>query len=176
MTSSEDAAAVEEVLAGRVDAFEGIVRRWQRPILNLAGRWLGSREAAEDLAQDIFLAVYRALPGWKRTSGFSTWLFAVALNHARSSLRRAQPDLLGLEEAFDLPDPRQELAEHPRAASLRRAILGLPSKYREAIVQHYFEGRDVRAASVALGVSEGTLKARLSRARSLLGRTLEARP
>jgi len=176
MGSTSDVTAVEEVLAGRVDAFEGIVRRWQKPILNLAWRWLGDREAAEDLAQDIFLAVYRALPGWKRSSEFSTWLFAVALNHARSKLRRPEPDLLGLEEAFDLPDPRCEVAEDARAPALRRAILGLPPNYREAIVEHYFEGRDVRAASRALGISAGTLKARLSRARTLLERSLEARP
>jgi RNA polymerase sigma-70 factor (ECF subfamily) len=176
MNTEGDLAAVEEVLAGRVDAFEGIVRRWQKPVLNLAWRWLGSREAAEDLAQDIFLAVYRALPGWKKSCEFSTWLFAVALNHARSKLRRAEPDLLGLEVAFELPDRSQDLPEDPRAPALRRAIVGLPAVYREAILQHYFEGRDVRAASAVLGIREGTLKARLSRARSLLGRTLEARP
>ena len=171
----EDAA---RVVAGDSAAFEGIVRRWQGPVLNLAWRSSRHRETAEDLAQEIFLLVYRALPGWRGRSRFSTWMFAVALNHLRSRARRGAPPVEGLEAAFELPDPgsvREEPAEGPHAEALRRAVRGLPARYRDAILAHYFEGRDVRRASSDLGVGTGTFKARLSRARAQLHTMLAAR-
>jgi RNA polymerase sigma-70 factor, ECF subfamily len=177
MTSDEDAADVARVLDGDVAAFEGIVRRWQTPLLNVAWRFCRQRELAEDLTQEALMLVHRGLPRWKGRSSFSTWMFAVALNHFRSRLRKHAPDLAGLEKAFDLPDARAgEGEESSRAEALRRAVAGLPPKYREAIVMHYFQDRDVRQASCVLGIREGTFKARLARARALLSRTLGAAP
>jgi RNA polymerase sigma-70 factor (ECF subfamily) len=171
LTPDPDADAVRRVLAGETAAFEGIVLRWQKPLLNLAWRSCRQRELAEDLAQEALLKVFRALRSWRGESSFSTWIFAIALNHYRARLRRTPLQLLGIEAAGELADPIPA-PEADAAERLRRAVVTLPTKYREAIVLHYFAGQDVRSAAAILRIAEGTLKARLSRARALLARSL----
>jgi RNA polymerase sigma-70 factor (ECF subfamily) len=178
LTQAEDAQDVRRILQGDISAFEGIVRRWQRPLVNLAWRCCRQREEAEDLAQECFLKIYRSLASWRASSAFSTWMFAVAINHCRSRLRGIPPDLCGLEAAFALPDPHTPAAElegDARVDALRRAVVGLPVHYREAIVWHYFREKDVNSAAEILGIAEGTLKARLARARALLAKALAPR-
>src|SRR4030095_8681691 len=96
MTAADDLADVDRVLAGDPSAFEGIVRRWQRPLVNLAYRFCRDRGRAEDLAQEAFLRAYRALGQWRREGSFSTWLFAVATNVYRTEIRRIPPAALPL--------------------------------------------------------------------------------
>src|SRR5215470_11006512 len=74
------------VLAGDISAFEGIVRRWQGPLVNLAYRFCRDRGRAEEMAQEAFLRVYRKLDRWHSDSLFSSWMFAVAINLYRSEL------------------------------------------------------------------------------------------
>jgi Sigma-70 region 2 len=85
---AEDQAAVEKVLSGDTSAFEGIVRRWQGPLVNLAYRFCRDRGRAEEMAQEVFLRAYRSLDRWRREAAFSTWLFALAANVYCSELRR----------------------------------------------------------------------------------------
>lgn len=175
MTLDPDADDVRRVLSGESAAFEGIVRRWQKPLVNLAWRSCRERGLSEDMAQEAFVKVFRKLGTWRADSSFSTWIFAVALNHYRSRLRRTPLEILGLDAVRELADPRSRT--EARGANgpdedVRRAVAGLPPRYREAIVLHYFRGQDVRSASEILGIAEGTLKARLSRARALLARSL----
>ena len=80
MSAEEDAADVARVLAGDVSAFEAIVRRWQKPLINLAYRFCRDRGRAEDMAQEAFLRAYRSLATWRKDAAFSTWLFALATN------------------------------------------------------------------------------------------------
>ena len=178
MTPADDLEDVERVLAGDTAAFEGIVRRWQRPLVNLAYRFCRDRGRAEDLAQDAFLRAYRGLRQWRRESAFSTWLFALATNVYRSDVRRIPPALVPLDAAPEPgglpPAPASDGADRDRA--IRRAVDTLPAKYREALVLFYFQEMDIAAAAASLGLPQGTLKARLSRARALLRRKLpEAR-
>lgn len=84
ISAEEDLADVARVLAGEAQAFEGIVRRWQGPLINMAWRYCRDRSRAEDLAQEAFLRAWRGLPQWRRESSFSTWLFALAANVYRS--------------------------------------------------------------------------------------------
>ena len=178
MQRDDDQADVARVLAGDVAAFEGIVRRWQRPLVNLAWRHCHDVQIAEDLAQEAFVKAFRALRRYNRRARFSTWLFAVALNHFRSHARLANSRLAHaraepLEVSTELPDPRAaSTVEHPRAQEVRRAVRGLPAPYRDALLAHYFQEHDIDAASKLLDVPHGTLKARLHRARSLLEREL----
>src|SRR4030095_10854206 len=97
MTAADDLADVDRVLAGDPSAFEGIVRRWQGPLVNLAYRFCRDRGRAEDLAQEAFLRAYRALGQWRRQVMFSTWLFAVATNVYRTEIRRIPPAPLALD-------------------------------------------------------------------------------
>jgi RNA polymerase sigma-70 factor (ECF subfamily) len=166
-----DLADIARVLAGDVQAFEGIVRRWQGPLINMAWRYCRDRGRAEELAQEAFLRVWRALPQWRRESAFSTWLFALAANIFRSDLKRFPAVNLPLEAA---PEPSGAAAQHNALAaqlnteSVRRAVFALPHRYREPVVLFYFHEMDVAAAARTMSLPEGTVKARLSRARALL--------
>ncbi|MGA2672391.1 MAG: RNA polymerase sigma factor [Terracidiphilus sp.] len=171
--AQEDLADVQRVLGGDVQAFEGIVRRWQGPLVNMAWRYCRDRGRAEELAQEAFLRAWRGLGQWRRESSFSTWLFALAANVFRSELKRFPTATLPLEAA---PEPSGPAAQHSELAaqlssdSVRRAVLALPQRYREPVVLFYFHEMDVAAAARTMGLPEGTLKARLSRARALLRR------
>jgi RNA polymerase sigma-70 factor (ECF subfamily) len=170
-TASEDLADVDRVLAGDVRAFEGIVRRWQGPIVNMAWRYCRDRSRAEDLAQEAFLRAWRALAQWRRESSFSTWLFALAANLFRSELKRFPAVTVALDAA---PEPSRPAAQHhamtaqQSSDTVRSAVLALPARYREPVILYYFHEMDLGAAARTMGLPEGTLKARLSRARALL--------
>src|SRR6188768_4523427 len=104
----EDAVDARRVLSGDVSAFEGIVRRWQERLVNLAWRFCRDRAMAEDMAQDAFVRAFKALRTYRGDAAFSTWLTAVALNAYRSALRE-RPAV-----AFDL-DPARLRAGGPDA-------------------------------------------------------------
>ena len=106
MSASEDEVDAERVLAGDVSAFEGIVRRWQGPLVNLAYRFCRDRVRAEDMAQEAFLRVYRGLRQWRKDAAFSTWLFAVATNLYRSELRRLPVRTVSIEDLAEVKDSR----------------------------------------------------------------------
>jgi len=169
VSAAEDRAQVGKVLAGDIAAFEPIVRRWQGPLVNLAYRFCRDRARAEDMAQEAFLRAYRGLHQWRRDAAFSTWLFAVAANVYRSELRRIPP-AVPLERAAQLKDARafDGLEAQDRDRAVRELVQTLPPKYRDAVVLFYFHEMDVPAAARSLDVREGTLKARLSRAREIL--------
>jgi len=170
--SREDEADAKRVLAGEISSFEGIVRRWQTPLVNLAYRFCRDRGRAEELAQEALVKAYRGLSSWRQEAAFSTWLFALATNHYRSAHRPAPswlvsldsiPELAGTENCAD-----EVLQDRGRQEAVRAAVVALPAKYRDALTLYYFHEMDVSSASQSLGVAEGTLKARLLRGRRLL--------
>jgi RNA polymerase sigma-70 factor (ECF subfamily) len=75
VSAAEDKQAVDRVLQGDLSAFEGIVRRWQGPLVNMAYRYCHDRGRAEDMAQEAFVKAFRGLAKWRRDAAFSTWLF-----------------------------------------------------------------------------------------------------
>lgn len=178
MSAAEDQADVEKTLLGDSSAFEGIVRRWQGALVNLAYRFCRDRGRAEEMAQEAFLRAYRSLRGWRREAAFSTWLFALATNLYRSELRRIPMRTVPLE---DIAEPRETrpadggLEEEDRDRAVRRAVHALPPKYREALILFYFHEMDVPSTARSLALPEGTVKARLSRGREMLRRKLSPR-
>jgi RNA polymerase sigma-70 factor (ECF subfamily) len=170
-SGTEDLADVERVLAGDVQAFEGIVRRWQGPLVNMAWRYCRDRGRAEEMAQEAFVRAWRGLAQWRREASFSTWLFSVAANVYRTELKRVPTVNLPLEE-IDEPSAAAgqytEMAEREQKQSVRSAVLALPRRYREAVILFYFHEMDVEATARTMGLPEGTVKARLSRGRALL--------
>lgn len=171
MNADPDLADVEKVLAGDVAAFENIVRRWQSPLINLGYRFCRDRGRAEDMAQEAFLRAYRALGSWRKDAAFSTWLFALATNLYRSEIRRIPPRTMSLDDIVEPGDDRalsHASSEESRDHAVRRAVLALPEKYREALTLFYFHEKDISQTARNLGVAEGTLKARLNRGREIL--------
>jgi RNA polymerase sigma-70 factor, ECF subfamily len=176
--AAEDQASVEKVLSGDSSAFEGIVRRWQGPLVNLAYRFCRDRGRAEELAQEVFLRAYRSLDRWRQEAAFSTWLFALATNLYCSELRRIPVRTVPLDdvaEPRDLRDADGGLENEDRDRLVRRAVFTLPPKYREALVLFYFHDMDIPSTARSLGLPQGTVKARLSRGREMLRSKLSQR-
>jgi len=176
MGNEADRLDVEHVMAGDIDAFAGIVDRWQGPIVNLAWRYCRDRGRAEEIAQDVFLRAYRGLATWRGEGAFSTWLFAVALNVCRRAMQGGAPPALPLDE---VPEPAgdadlaADLVSQERDRAVRLAVLRLPPRHRDALVLFYFLDMDVSRVAQVLSVPVGTVKARLSRGRALLRGRLE---
>jgi RNA polymerase sigma-70 factor (ECF subfamily) len=171
----EDADAAGRVLAGDTAAFEGIVRRWQSRLINLAWRFCHERTQAEDMAQDAFVKAFRALNTFRGESAFSTWLTAIAINSYRTALRDREPAGVSLDfikAAGTEPDTLAGLQERERDSAVRQAVLKLPPRYRDALVLYYFEEMNLTETARVLGIPEGTLKAQLHRGRELLRRRL----
>ena len=172
-SAAADLADVDRVLAGDVGAFEGIVGRWQSPLINMAWRYCRDRGRAEELAQEALVRAWRSLAAWRRESSFSTWLFALAANVFRNDLKRFPAVNLPIEEIAEPSRPAHQHAqveEKSRDEAVRRAVLALPKRYREPLILFYFHEMDVAAAALTMGLPQGTVKARLARARDLLRR------
>jgi RNA polymerase sigma-70 factor (ECF subfamily) len=166
-----DLEDVQRVLAGEVDAFEGIVRRWQGPLVNMAYRFCRDRSRAEEWAQEAFLRAFRFLGRWRQESAFSTWLFSVAANTYRSQARRTRPPEVPLVEDMPLAgvsNPASDAESGQRDEIIRRAVCSLPAKYSEVLILFYFLEQDLAEVARVLGLPEGTVKARLHRGRGRL--------
>lgn len=174
---AQDRADIALAVQGDLPAFERIVVRWQHRVVNLAWRFCRDRETAEDIAQEVFLKVFRSLGGFREDAAFSTWMIAIAMNTCRSRIRRDGLPMGSVDLSrvpIDDADPGDRLEMERRAERIRHTVLTLPERYRDAVVLYYFEEKDLAESSRVLGVSEGTLKARLHRARDLLKRRCEA--
>lgn len=170
-----DLADARRVLAGDSAGFEGIVRRWQGPLINLAYRFVRDRERAEDMAQEAFLKIFQQLARFRGDSAFSTWMFSVALNVYRSSLRRRALPAVPLDAVAEMVGrsaPQLALEEAQREELVRRAVAALPPRYRDALTVFYFKDKDLAETARILKVPEGTAKALLYRGRKLLHRKL----
>jgi RNA polymerase sigma-70 factor (ECF subfamily) len=176
-TAEEDQAAVDRVLNGDTAAFAVIVRRWQRPLINLAYRFCRDRARAEDMAQEAFLRAFRSLRSWRREAAFSTWLFALATNEYRTHLRRRPLQTLPIDETAMTTGSLEDAAtEANRRTLVQRALQSLPPKYREPLLLFYFHEQNVAMTARCLDLPEGTVKARLSRGRALLVSKLGDKP
>ena len=130
------------------------------------------------MAQEAFLRAYRSLRQWRGEAAFSTWLFALATHLYCSEIRRMPPISISVDDIREPPDLHTGdfgLEEEERGRIVRRAVLSLPAKYREAMILVYFHDMDISAAARSLGLPEGTVKARLSRGRQILRGKLSGR-
>jgi RNA polymerase sigma-70 factor (ECF subfamily) len=174
----QDTADIRRVLGGDTSAFENIVRRWQRPLINLAYRFCRNQQIAEEMAQDAFIQIYRKLDKFSGGASFSTWMFTVSLNLYRSSMRRKSLPVEPIDTLKELAGeqfPHLKFEQEEREELVRRAVGALPQRYRDAIVVFYFRDMDLKETASILKVSEGTVKAWLHRGRELLRSKLGSR-
>ncbi|MEW6282197.1 MAG: sigma-70 family RNA polymerase sigma factor [Candidatus Eremiobacterota bacterium] len=188
MTSDqEDLYLMERVKAGDGEAYSEIVRKYQKTVLNLTYRFTGDAAEAEDLAQEVFLRIYRAADRFEARAKFFTYLYQVTLNlcrnerakvrHKRNTsldapTREGEPD-----SARQIPDPsgsaedlleRQELGE-----AVREAVLSLPEDQRVAVMMQRFQGLSYEEIAEILKLSVPAVKSRLHRAKLTLKEKLE---
>jgi RNA polymerase sigma-70 factor (ECF subfamily) len=175
-----DSALVRAAADGDGEAFETLVRRYQSRILSLARGLTGNAADAEDLAQEVFVRVYRSLRKFRGESSFRTWLYAVAVNATRShrSRRVRQQPVWGdsgadEETVFDPPDQTPDVESSlVRREAIERALLDLPAELREAVTMRDVHGLEYREIATVIGVPIGTVESRIFRARQRLRRAL----
>jgi RNA polymerase sigma-70 factor (ECF subfamily) len=170
------------VKAGDDSSFELLLARYRTPLIHFLGRMVKDPAMAEDLAQEVFLRVYRARAGYKPSAKFTTWLFRIATNLALNAVRderhrqrdvsieqpgegrTPEDDPQPLEVADRRPGIVEALVERDRAAFIQRAILRLPEKQRAAVLMHKYHEMDYDQIADALECSESALKSLLFRA------------
>ena len=181
MTRS-DVQLMLDVKAGDEQSFELLLHRYRTPLVNFLYRMVRSRERAEDLAQEVFIRVYRARDEYVPSAKFTTWLFRIATNLALNSLRDHRHEKLdismdapvvadaedGDEKPFEVADKHptieQELVEEARKKMIRHAIEKLPEKQRAAVLLHKYQELDYAEIAKILSCSESALKSLLFRA------------
>ncbi|UCE84134.1 MAG: sigma-70 family RNA polymerase sigma factor [Deltaproteobacteria bacterium] len=189
----EDRVLVHRCRSGDKEAFARLMRRHERQIYNFTYRMLGSEEEAEDLTQDIFVAAYRGIKGFRGEAKFSTWLYRIALNQARNRIKylsrrnffakqksRAGPAWkISSENLEALPDsaptPEQWTMTRDLAAQVQQCLNQLPHAARQILILRDVQGFSYEELSQMLSLNLGTVKSRLHRARIALQECLTNR-
>ena len=173
-----DVQLMLEAKAGNDASFEHLLQRYRTPLVNFLYRMVRDSGTAEDLAQEVFLRVYRARHGYEASAKFTTWLFRIATNLALNRIRdtRHQQMEISLDAnsadddapAIELPARElrvdQYLIEQDRTALIRRAVDALPQKQRIAVLLHKYEEMDYCEIAKVLDCSDAALKSLLFRA------------
>jgi RNA polymerase sigma-70 factor (ECF subfamily) len=164
---------------GEQAAQAALIQRYQRPVFALLWRMVGPQQAlVEDLAQETFLRVLRALPGFDPSGGarLITWILTIstrlALDHLRSVNSRGDPGSVAGGVPVTLPRPDQDAQRRSLAVALVRAVDALAPPFRAAFLLREVQGLSYQEVSQALDVDIGTVKSRLARARAVLQRAL----
>ena len=172
---------IREVQNGNVNAFEGIVREFEKNVYNIALRMSGSREDALDISQEAFIKAYHALPSFRGESRFSVWLYRIVsntcLDFLRDRKRRAEVSLSvegdeGETEQTQIPDetlsPERLYERKLTREALRRGLMSLPEDQRKILLLREIEGLSYEEIGQVLSLESGTVKSRIFRARRKL--------
>lgn len=173
-----DEVVVRRAREGDREAFRSLFERYRDPIYSYVRRMVGP-EAADDLAQDVFVRAYQALPRLKAPGAFRGWLYQIAANRVRDHWKLVRPETVSLDvpagdDGYELavadagPGPEGVAVRKELSAAIEQAVAALPPERREVVLLHHLRGLDVRAIAGILGIAEGTVKSRLGRARAEL--------
>ena len=174
-----DLDLVASAIGGREDGFEGLVRRYQRPITSYIFRMLGDYEASLDVSQEVFIKVYNSLSRYSSEYKFSTWLYRIAHNAAIDHMRRnsGNPQSLETENAegtYQLqiecskPSPEQDRERSEWRTEIDNVVKRLPAAYRELILLRHSQDLSYDEIAEVTGLPLGTVKNRLFRAREMM--------
>ena len=185
---TSDAQIMLRVKAGDQSAFDYLVEKYRRPMISFMYRMARNAAAAEDLAQEVFLRVYRSRENYEANAKFTTWLYRIAtnlaVNHARDT-RHERPEVtVSLDEpdeetgtTIELPDgnltAEQAMVRRERLLAIRRKVEALPELQRLAVVMHKYQQMDYKQIADVLKKSESATKSLLFRAYETLREQLK---
>ena len=170
-----DEAIIQLVQAGRGrEAFDQLVPAYRRRVFGLAYSILRERTAAEDLAQEVFVKLWQALPRYDGRAKLSTWVYAITRNAAVSALRSRRRSVSMSEEGVlaEVEAIAAAPGAEPGDAGLRRQVDALPEKQRQAVNLYYLDERAVDEVAEMMGIPVNTVKTHLHRARASLSAAL----
>lgn len=174
--SASDEELLAAIVQGDRNAFGELYRRRRPDVYRFAAHMTGDPAAAEDVTQDVFMAVISEARRYDpRRAAVVSWLLGIARNHARRRLAADREALLPDTPAQHMtitPDPVAGLARDRQVAALRKALRALPIAYREAVVLCDLQELTYADAATALGCALGTVRSRLHRGRAMLGARL----
>jgi RNA polymerase sigma-70 factor, ECF subfamily len=174
-----DAAVMLRVAAGDEASFNYLVEKYHRPMIHFLFRMVRNQAVAEELAQEVFLRVYRARDSYRAEARFTTWLYRIAtnlaVNHARDTRHERAAQTVYLDEpdvetgttpdlADDEPSVEQRMLRDERMAAIREHVMALPERQRMAVLMHKYQGMDYRQIGEVLKLSESATKSLLFRA------------
>jgi len=184
-TLERDSELMLRVREGDGESFALLLERHRRPVIHFLYRMLQDQAVAEELAQEVFLRVYRARNSYEPTAKFTTWLFRIATHLALNWIRDNQKRLANhasldeepvdgpaLQVADMRPNVEQELLRRARREEVKRAIARLPEKQRAAVLMHKYSEMEYSQIAAVLGCSESAVKSLLFRAYETLRKRL----
>lgn len=177
MIDRDERNRIQRVLHGDEDAFDELVARWKRPVYNFLLRNAGNPEDAQELLQETFRSVFQKISSLKDLDKFSSWLFAIALNHCRMRFRGGKQsrtdyieDMAGGDDSGALAvalhaggpsSPEEQFSREEMGRVVRAAVRGLGDKYREVIVLKEYSGLKFTEIAEVLELPLSTVKSRL---------------
>ena len=170
--SHEADQVIRRFLEGDEQAFTEIVRQWETKVFNLAWRYMGNREDAQDVVQETFLSVFKSAKNLRDPNSFSTWLYRITLNHCRSRWRRRTPELslddplVGHEDGGNKLTGSVMAGRAPRDSLetrdlIRKALMGLSEEHRTAIILKEYLGLNLDEVARVMECPLSTAKSRL---------------
>jgi len=176
---ASDAAIMLRVAAGDEAGFNYLVQKYHRAIIHFLFRMVRNEAVAEEMAQEVFLRVYRSRESYRAEAKFTTWLYRIAtnlaVNHARDTKHERSAQTIYLDApdeetgstpdvADDEPSVEQRLMRDERMAAIRKHVMDLPERQRMAVLMHKYQGMDYRQIGDVLKLSESATKSLLFRA------------
>jgi RNA polymerase sigma-70 factor (ECF subfamily) len=184
----EDSAIMLELSAGNMAGFDYLIQKYRKPIVNFMYRMVHNQAVAEELAQEVFLRVYRSRETYRAEARFSTWLYRIAtnlgVNHARDTRHERNASTVYLDEtdsetgttpdvADTTPGAEAGLLRRERLNAIREHVLALPERQQMAVLMHKYEGMDYKQIGDVLKLSESATKSLLFRAYQTLREKLK---
>ena len=178
-STMDDAAIMLELRSGNMAAFDVLLQKYRKPIIHFMFRMVHNQAIAEELAQEVFLRVYRSRETYRAEARFSTWLYRIAtnlgVNHARDNRRERTAPTVYLDETDpetgttpDVADSgvsaETAMMQRERMAAIRQHVLALPERQRIAVIMHKYESKDYKQIGEVLKLSESATKSLLFRA------------
>jgi len=159
--------------------FEGVLRAYQDKVFRLCCAMLGNRALAEETAQDVFLRIWKALPGYRGESSLSTWIYSIARNACFTAMKKR--GAMRRDFSLDLPAVRHEAemasagpSVPDRRPDILRLVAELPDHYRQVILLYHMEEKSYEEVAAMLDLPIGTVRTHLHRARRQLAAAVAA--
>jgi RNA polymerase sigma-70 factor, ECF subfamily len=184
----DDATIMLELRAGNMAGFDFLIQKYRKPIIHFMYRMVHNQAVAEELAQEVFLRVYRSRETYRAEARFSTWLYRIAtnlgVNHARDTRHERSASTIYLDEADSetgttpdvadtTPSAEANLLRRERLNAIRQHVLALPERQRMAVLMHKYDGMDYKQIGDVLKLSESATKSLLFRAYQTLREKLK---